>query len=855
MHLSGRPSAYLPRTPARAVLLASLLVGIQTGWASTADHETADSTGDSASVTITHDELLALPFRSIEEVIGLQNGTVVLRSGPESGVSLAIPPISVRGGQPVETGYYLNGVPVNDPFTGYMTFRISPHAVERLSFESTAYRPDHGLAQSSAVAITTRSGGPRWSGMVETVTDNALGSGFDQNWYTTSLGGPIPGLKNACLFGLVERRYFGDRNPSIMTEDFLPDRPIRLPGNWLAGWSYNGRFDYAPRWNMHFTATVDGSETEWSEYIQPYYFNWPHTPYNKDQNLAVAGTFSHRLTPTFDYSVGVSHLASEVFQGDGVHKEDMSSYVRPYSNPDVDWSRLFVSWDDIDGVTTDLDEARYFDDYLRYKSSVLSLSGQVRRKWGDQVVTSAGIEYSRWSIRYYHNLVPTNTVGLTTRSIEHYGYDLAGSENDTGGTAWGNEIKHPKEYAVWLVGDIQLADLRVQPGLVLSVFDYDALILRDYHHPFDPDLVGDNRLQLADLTAAGSHTRLSPRLQLSYAVGRTGLSFRAGYAHFHMAVPKEFIYNDWHFFWAKLGFGSYHPHRNADMEPLKTRVYEGGAAFECSFADLAVTVFDRELSNAVDMFHVTPSVPFVYDILSGRGGVRTWGIEASFRLIFTDGLYLDLKRSWMSSEASGPWAFSAFNISWKEPSGVLPVRYSPSDLNHPHSSSAVLSYTTKDKQGPAIGGFYPLERTRLTLSRETSSGFPYTPVRPYDAVGLYSVQETPTGPINSASSPWTAVTHLMFERDFMVSGFTITPFLWVKNLFGEINVHHVYAGTGLPDNTGYLSTAEGIARATSTSQPVDSSGLDFEGKYQLAQRNPLNFGSPKQIMFGLRISF
>ena len=134
-------------------------------------------------------------------------------------------------------------------------------------------------------------------------------------------------------------------------------------------------------------------------------------------------------------------------------------------------------------------------------------------------------------------------------------------------------------------------------------------------------------------------------------------------------------------------------------------------------------------------------------------------------------------------------------------------------------------------------------------------GFPYTPVEPYDAVAYRITQQTPTGPVNSASSPTNSMFNLMVEREFRASGFSITPFFWVRNLFNSVTTYHVYAGTGEADNTGYLETDEGITRTISDLGPYDNSGMRFGERYDFAQHNPLNYGPARQILLGLRVSF
>jgi len=318
-----------------AVLLVvgTLLSPVLLWAAGGAEIASTDTLLSSQRTVLNHDELNSLPVRTIEEIIGLQNGTVLLRGRQSSDISQTAPQISSRGSEPFETGFVLNRVNLNNPWYGYPAVTISPHALQSLSFEPAVLGVGPGFGGSGRVNMQTRSGGPKWSALVESISDNTLGSGFDQNWYTASIGGPVPGLRKTYIFGLIERRYFGDRSPSAGTDAFLPDSPIGLPGNWLQGWSYHGRLDCNLTDNLKLTATADASIDEWSRYIHSYYFNWPHLPYYKDQNLSLAARLDHDLTPTFRMSTQVSLFKAERFAGDGIHRPGYRRVRAPVRQP------------------------------------------------------------------------------------------------------------------------------------------------------------------------------------------------------------------------------------------------------------------------------------------------------------------------------------------------------------------------------------------------------------------------------------------------------------------------------------------------------------------------------------------
>jgi hypothetical protein len=138
----------------------------------------------------------------------------------------------------------------------------------------------------------------------------------------------------------------------------------------------------------------------------------------------------------------------------------------------------------------------------------------------------------------------------------------------------------------------------------------------------------------------------------------------------------------------------------------------------------------------------------------------------------------------------------------------------------------------------------------LNILVTAASGTPYTPMVVYDAVSANAaVTQQPTGGINSDNLPWVFSIDLKLERRFKVGGYNITPYVWVKNLLDRDNIAYVYEGSGQADNSGYLETPEGQGRVA---QP---GGEDFAYRYGVAQRNPLNYGIPRMILLGLRMSF
>ncbi len=131
-----------------------------------------------------------LPVDNLNNVFALQPGVM---ASPGNTI------LSVRGGRADENNTYVDGVPVQPGNRGsgsgrsVPTLSVATNAFEDASITTGASSAEFGNAQGGVIAITTRTGGQRFSGNVGYETDefsgNRMGSGL--NRLQASLGGPI----------------------------------------------------------------------------------------------------------------------------------------------------------------------------------------------------------------------------------------------------------------------------------------------------------------------------------------------------------------------------------------------------------------------------------------------------------------------------------------------------------------------------------------------------------------------------------------------------------------------------------------------------------------------------------------
>jgi len=178
-----------------------------------------------SAATLNADEIRSMPYRTIEELIGLQNGVVEINT---SGTIASGRELHVRGGRDYENGFYLNGTRINDPMTGLYIGSISTYALRRLEFYPGYMPARFGNANSSAISMQTMSGTDEYRGFGEIFSDKSIGSEFGQNYYTAGFSGPMPGTNKGRIFGLVERRQLDDRNPAGESQSFAKQLERKL---------------------------------------------------------------------------------------------------------------------------------------------------------------------------------------------------------------------------------------------------------------------------------------------------------------------------------------------------------------------------------------------------------------------------------------------------------------------------------------------------------------------------------------------------------------------------------------------------------------------------------------------------
>jgi outer membrane receptor protein involved in Fe transport len=311
---------------------------------------------------------------------------------------------------------------------------------------------------------------------------------------------------------------------------------------------------------------------------------------------------------------------------------------------------------------------------------------------------------------------------------------------------------------------------------------------------------------------------------------------------------------------APLG-GYYYAFGNPNLEPEETTEYEVGLTRQLGQkASIDLTAYYKDVKNLVDATTIT-SRPAAFSSYRNRDYGTIKGVDLSFNLRRTERIQASINYSLSFANGTGSTSETQRNIAWQFQPGVAepPKQTFALDFDQRHKLAVNIDYRLGNKDGPRLGDSYPLSNAGANLLLSYGSGLPYTPTEIFNEVTEANVASTPTGPINSVYGPSTYQLDMKVNKDFKVGSTTLTLYAWGMNLLNRDNVssrdtdgrgieNAVYSATGSAETTRWLSTPDG--------QKFLDRWRDMGRQlYDLKERDPRNFGSPRQVRFGVTYGF
>jgi len=195
------------------------------------------------------EDIQNMPVRGYNSVAALQTGVVA-----DGDV------LHVRGGRSDETGYYVDGVYVNNPYNLSRSGDVPNLSLEEISFQAGGFNAEYGSANSGIISASTREGRENFQASFESLTDAVLPTtgdpsafSYGYNMLAGAVSGPLLGV-NAVRFSFAgEFRNLDDARTSwgshpVYTGDLDPISGLPANGEEFTDANGNGVWDNQNYW-------------------------------------------------------------------------------------------------------------------------------------------------------------------------------------------------------------------------------------------------------------------------------------------------------------------------------------------------------------------------------------------------------------------------------------------------------------------------------------------------------------------------------------------------------------------------------------------------------------------------------
>lgn len=763
----------------------------------------------STEETISGDNISMLPLEDVSSVVNLQAGVV---DG------------HFRGGRSNEVKYLIDGVPVNDVYSGQSSLSPEVNSIEEIQVLTGTFNAEYGEALSGVVNQVTKIAGDKFDGNISYHTGDYVSSHDEiftnidhispSNVYNVQgfISGPVPGLESfAKVF--LSGRYNYDEGSIYGQRIFNPSDSSNFSANNSEDWyvGSTGDKEYVPmNFNEKFSLqaklalNVGGGkglvlsgfyqDSKYRDYDHLYKLN-PDGDYKKFQKsfLGIA-SYTLLLSNSAFLDFSLSGLQSEYKQY--VYEDPLDPrYVDPNRKQDVS-GNAFLS-----GGTQN----------WHFNHTTTSITEKTDFTWQiDQInQIKTGIDFTFHTLEY-------KDFQIIIDATSNYKPKLP----EAGAFNFNTYESKPFQLAYYIQDKIEIDYLIVNVGLRFDYFEPDGKYLND---PNKINLLDELQPPYPDslMTKASSKSQLSPRVGISYPISDQG-AIHISYGHFFQIPSFEYLYLNPNF---RIPLTGDFPQNigntigNADLDPQQTIMYEIGLQ-QALTDELGVTItgYYKDIRNllAAEIFIKNEFRKFSRLINKDYGSVK--GVTLSFEKRFIDGVGASLDYTFQIAKGSASDPNAAFNNAQANPPIESNKQLVPLDWDRMHSLNLTLTLGEPGNYiASAIG--------RL------GSGLPYTP----------SLLNQRTGLENSENRPAYFNVDFYLTKYFELFGNQLSVFLKVYNLFDTLNENNVFTDTGRSGYTLDLTRNQTAPRGVNT----------------LAEyfTRPDFYSSPRQIIIGADLSF
>lgn len=719
-----------------------------------------DTKGSVTKYQIDQEEFKIRAINTVTDALAKQPGVTIDGQGN----------IHVRGGRSDEVKFFVDGMPVSDPFVGNNTLDVSFASLSNIQLLSGGFDAEYGNAQSGIVNITSAEGGRKFSGLVKYMTDDF--GAPDKTYYNFddvafALGGPV--VSKDLRFHVSGEGNFSDTylkpNKDYNKREVLG---ITLQDRMYNQYRGQGKLTYYFSPEMKFS--VDGlyTKTLQDNYYHPYnrvgwwsaedrrwwyepldttyvFYSGPeHMPRFITEDSQLKALWTHTLSPETFYTLKLSRFSTSYLERVG-HKAP-NEYIPTYNSDQyVDpQNRYFVVQGD-------------YGHYQDYRTERYTLKSDLTSQVTQRHRLKTGLELDYYDLKMFDATFPDslNPEGPWPDRYNVY--------------SWGG--------AAFLQDQLEYEGMVLNAGLRLDFYDPGARAARlgneflasTFQTPQDISLQSRMKMQV------------SPRIGMAYPISdRDVLHFH--YGRFYQLPVFERMYKGQGQQIEQDG-GTY---GNIFLEPEKTISYELGVDHQLTKnLSLDMTVFFKDIFGLIDTDEITNGslasfgnqAPVGY-VNQAYGTVKGLEFKLNKRLSnkFGGSIVYTLARATGTHSEENTQALVGTGVIDRQP-------LSESPLNWDRTHALVLNLVMTD---PGVW--------EVSLDYTFETGSPFTP-------RLYQQRTVPVELTNSGRLPDESRMDIRANKLYSVYGQEFRLFVEADNVLNRENIRTLNPGDW-PTNEG-----------------------------------------------------
>jgi outer membrane receptor protein involved in Fe transport len=711
----------------------------------------------STSFRVSSDQIEKLQVVELNEIIELQAGVIEGH---------------FRGGRSGEVLYIVDGIPMNDSYSGEIPFAVESDIVQEVEVISGTFNAEYGQAMSGIVNIITKEGQDYYSGEASFYVGDYVSNHDDIflnindvsplaiNNTQINLSGPIPFFKNDITFFILGRIYSSD------------------------GWTYGQRIfipsdfsDFSDPENPVIESSGDSS----------------YVPMNPTNRKTIQGKISFKISQKDKINLSSLYEINDFREYDHIFKY----------NPDGDYKRernsnhTSIQLTHLFNPGTFL-TANYSNLFTKYAQYVYKNKYDSRYVPIEHLISTGSNGFSTGGMRMWHHLRDNTTnilkIDLTSQFTKNHKvgagvsykrcklwlheyqlyFDKDHNLKIPSDSSWYNNsyTYYPMEISGYIQDKIEAGDMIINAGVRYDYFDSDGVVPVQFYNTRD-----------AEKREAKSYYQISPRFGIAYPITDQGV-IHFSYGHFFQLPSYEYLYINPDFEVSLVQLTGDQPPRgrfnlmgNAELKPQKTVSYEIG--LKQALTDnlsIDVTAYNKDIRDLIGQETRTDIFGGKYWRYINRDYANVKGVTIAIdqrETLGGIGFSVDYTYQIASGNASDP------NDEWMNKQQDPPVegekKRVPLDWDQTHSLN--LTATTTQR------GFH------FSIIGKMGSGTPYT-----RASARYANRIT-----NGERKPATVTFDLNISKDYQIGKNSISPYIKIYNLLDRKNNKDVYSSSGTAD--------------------------------------------------------